>query len=90
MTHGRYTVIPKTKQLYNGNWIVDIVLEETLTEGSRRYDFFGPMKEETDSFVRSILQLGGVGLASAEHARGVLALTMAADTSCKEGTPISL
>jgi len=53
-------------------------------------EFFGPMKEETDSFVRSILQLGGVGLASAEHARGVLALTMAADTSCKEGKPISL
>jgi predicted dehydrogenase len=53
-------------------------------------EFFGPMKEETDSFVRSILQLGGVGLASANHGRNVLALTMAADTSCKEGQPISL
>lgn len=53
-------------------------------------EFFGPMKEETDSFVRSILQLGGVGLATADHGRNVLALTMAADTSCKEGSPISL
>ena len=53
-------------------------------------EFFGPMKEETDSFVRSILQLGGVGLATADHGRNVLALTMAADTSCKEGGPISL
>ena len=53
-------------------------------------EFFGPMKEETDSFVRSILQLGGVGLATAEHGRNVLALTMAADRSCKAGTPINL
>lgn len=53
-------------------------------------EFFGPMKEETDSFVRSILQLGGVGLATAEHGRNVLALTMAADKSCKEKKPISL
>ena len=53
-------------------------------------EFFGPMKEETDSFVRHILKIGGVGLATAEHARGVLALTMAADRSCKEKKPISI
>ena len=53
-------------------------------------EFFGPMKEETDSFVRHILKIGGVGLATAEHARGVLALTMAADKSCKEKKPISI
>jgi hypothetical protein len=53
-------------------------------------EFFGPMKEETDSFVRNILQMGGVGLATADHARSVLALTLAADKSCKEGKPISL
>ncbi|MED5579383.1 MAG: Gfo/Idh/MocA family oxidoreductase [Nitrospinota bacterium] len=51
-------------------------------------EFFGPMKEETDSFIRHILKMGGVGLATAEHARGVLALTMAADRSCKEKKPI--
>ena len=46
VTHGRYTVIPKTKQLHNGNWIVDIVLQEERADGSRRlYDFFGPMTE---------------------------------------------
>jgi len=53
-------------------------------------EFFGPMKEETDSFIRNILQMGGVGLATADHARNVLALTLAADKSCKETTPISL
>ncbi len=44
--HGRYTVIPKAKQLHNGHWIVDIVLQEERADGSRRlYDFFGPMTE---------------------------------------------
>ena len=51
-------------------------------------EFFGPMKEETDSFIRYTLQMGGVGLATAEHARDVFALTMAADRSCKENKPI--
>ncbi len=46
VTHGRYTVIPKIKQLHNGNWIVAIVLQEERADGSRRlYDFFGPMTE---------------------------------------------
>jgi hypothetical protein len=45
VTHGRYTVIPKTKLLHNGNWIVEIVLEESRAEGRRQYDFFGPMSE---------------------------------------------
>ena len=53
-------------------------------------EFFGPMKEETDAFIKQILQQGGVGLATADHARNVLALTMAADKSCKEGTPVKL
>ena len=53
-------------------------------------EFFGPMKEETDSFIRYILQMGGVGLATAEHARNVLALTMAADTSSKQKKPINM
>ncbi|MBI3126205.1 MAG: Gfo/Idh/MocA family oxidoreductase [Candidatus Tectomicrobia bacterium] len=53
-------------------------------------EFFGPMKEETDAFVRRILGRGGVGLATAEHGRQVLALTMAADRSCKEGKPVNL
>ncbi len=43
--HGQYTVIPKSKQLYNGNWIVDIVLQEKREDGDRMYDFFGPMTE---------------------------------------------
>ena len=33
--HRRYTVIPKTKQLHNGNWIVAIVLQEERADGSR-------------------------------------------------------
>ena len=53
-------------------------------------EFFGPMKEETDAFIKQILQQGGVGLATADHARNVLALTMAADNSCKNGTPVKL
>ncbi len=53
-------------------------------------EFFGPMKEETDAFVRHILGIGGVGLATGAHARDVLALTMAADRSCKEGAPVAL
>ena len=53
-------------------------------------EFFGPMKEETDAFVRYTLQMGGVGLATAEHARDVLALTLAADKSCKENKPIRI
>ena len=53
-------------------------------------EFFGPMKEETDSFIRYTLQMGGVGLATAEHARDGLALTMAADRSCKENKPIRI
>ena len=45
VTHGLYTVIPKAKQLHNGNWIVDIVLHEERADGNRLYDFFGPMTE---------------------------------------------
>ncbi len=53
-------------------------------------EFFGPMKDETDAFVRRVLGRGGVGLATGEHARGVLALTMAADRSCREGKAVRL
>ncbi len=47
VTHGRYTVIPKAKLLHNGNWIVEIVLEEPRADGRRQYDFFGPMSEHS-------------------------------------------
>lgn len=53
-------------------------------------EFFGPMKEETDAFIRNALGMGGVGLATGQHARQVLALTMAADKSAKIGQPVSL
>jgi myo-inositol 2-dehydrogenase/D-chiro-inositol 1-dehydrogenase len=53
-------------------------------------EFFGPMKEETDAFVRRILGLGGVGLATGAHGRKILALTMAADRSAREGKPVAL
>jgi myo-inositol 2-dehydrogenase / D-chiro-inositol 1-dehydrogenase len=53
-------------------------------------EFFGPMKEETDAFVRHVLGLGGVGLATGAHARQVLALTMAADRSASTGKPVPL
>jgi myo-inositol 2-dehydrogenase / D-chiro-inositol 1-dehydrogenase len=53
-------------------------------------EFFGPMKDETDAFVRHVLGLGGVGLAGGKHGRQVLALTMAADRSCREGVPVKL
>ncbi len=53
-------------------------------------EFFGPLKEETDAFIRHILGLGGVGLATGGHARDVLALTMAADRSAKEGKAVKL
>jgi len=53
-------------------------------------EFFGPMREETDAFVRHVLGLGGVGLATGDHGRRVLALTMAADRSAREGAPVSL
>jgi hypothetical protein len=45
VTHGAYTIIPRTKQLHNGNWIVEIILEEEREDGRRRYDFAGPMAE---------------------------------------------
>ena len=45
VAHGRYTIIPKTKHLHNGNWIVAIVLQEEREDGNRLYDFFGPMSE---------------------------------------------
>ncbi|MFT6497570.1 MAG: Gfo/Idh/MocA family protein [Alphaproteobacteria bacterium] len=53
-------------------------------------EFFGPMKEETDAFVRHTLGIGGVGLTTGKEARQILALTMAADRSAKEGVPIKL
>ena len=42
---GRYTVIPLTKQLNSGKWIVRLVLEETVEGAPRSYDFLGPIKE---------------------------------------------
>ena len=68
-THGRYTVIPKTKQLHNGNWIVAIVLQEERADGSRRlYDFFGPMTEHASAeearrfgVEHAVQRLGGFG-----------------------------
>ncbi len=53
-------------------------------------EFFGPMKEESDAFIRHSLGMGGVGLATGAHARNVLALTMAADRSVKEGGPVKV
>jgi predicted dehydrogenase len=53
-------------------------------------EFFGPLKEESDAFIRHILGIGGVGLAAGEHARNVLSLTMAADRSAREGKPIPI
>ncbi len=53
-------------------------------------EFFGPMKEESDAFIRHILGIGGVGLATGEHARRVLELTMASDRSVKEGKAVKL
>jgi predicted dehydrogenase len=48
-------------------------------------EFFGPLKEESDAFLRNVLGTGGVGLATGAHAREVLALTLAADRSTKSG-----
>ena len=53
-------------------------------------EFFGPMKEESDAFIRHVLGIGGVGLATGEHARRVLELTMASDRSVKEGKAVKL
>lgn len=53
-------------------------------------EFFGPMKEETDAFIRHTLGIGGVGLATGAHGREVLALTMAADRSAREGRQVTL
>ena len=53
-------------------------------------EFFGPLKEESDSFLRHVLGTGGVGLATGAHARNVLALTMAADRSANTGKPVQL
>jgi len=52
--------------------------------------FFGPMKEETDTFIRHILGMRAVGLTTGQQGREVLALTLAADRSAREGVPISL
>ena len=43
--HGQFTIIPIMKQLHNGNWIANIVLEKATEEGPRHYDSFGPMTE---------------------------------------------
>ena len=40
-----YAIIPVPKRLHNGNWIVRLILEESLPDGPRRYDFAGPMAE---------------------------------------------
>ena len=53
-------------------------------------EFFGPMKEESDAFIRHVLGIGGVGLATGAHARRVLELTMASDRSVREGKPVKL
>lgn len=64
VAHRGYTIIPKTKQLHNGNWIVEIVLEEERPDGNRRYDFFGPMTEyNSEEEARQ---------AGVEHAKGRL------------------
>lgn len=54
--HGGYGIIPRAKQLCNGNWIARITLVESRSEGERRYDFAGPMAE-FDS-VEAALQAG--------------------------------
>ena len=60
-THGRFTIVPRAKQLVNGNWIARITLEEETSTGSRSYDYAGPMEEfpSRDDAVR-----GGI-----EHAK---------------------
>lgn len=49
VTHGRFTIFPRAKRLNNGRWIARIELEEGREEGSRRYDFAGPMSEFASS-----------------------------------------
>ena len=53
-------------------------------------EFFGPMKEESDAFIRHVLGIGGVGLCTGADARQVLELTMASDRSVKEGKAVTL
>ncbi len=43
--HGRFTIIPRAKQLVNGNWIARATLEEETGAGARSYDLSGPMNE---------------------------------------------
>jgi Domain of unknown function (DUF6566) len=42
--HGGFGIIPRAKQLYNGNWIARITLVDAGAD-ERRYDFAGPMAE---------------------------------------------
>lgn len=43
--HGEYTILPSTKQLNNGKWIVRLVLEENRDGDRRQYHYPSPMRE---------------------------------------------
>ena len=56
--HGRFTLIPRAKQLVNGNWVARITLEEETPTGLRSYDFSGPMQEfaSRDEAIRGAIE----------------------------------
>lgn len=43
--HEDYRIFPLAKQLNNGNWVVEVVLEDPSAGEGRRYDLAGPMRE---------------------------------------------
>lgn len=43
--HKDYRIFPVAKQLHNGNWVVEVVLEDPSAGEGRRYDLAGPMRE---------------------------------------------
>lgn len=43
--HEEFRIFPLAKQLHNGNWVVQVILEDPSAGDGRRYDLAGPMRE---------------------------------------------
>lgn len=67
----------------------DVIFLESMMAGDMLLDqFWGPMRDETRSWLEHITTGRDTPIATAEHARTVLEVTLAIEQSAREGRPI--
>ncbi|MFQ5861264.1 MAG: Gfo/Idh/MocA family protein [Dehalococcoidia bacterium] len=91
-SHRDFLVVPEQPvQFQSWKPPLDIAFMGTAMPGEWALgEFWGPMKEETSSFISAVTAGRPAPLATGEQGRQALELTLAADRSAQEGRPVGL